>query len=708
MGKHSDRKERDEKGRDHKDKKRKRRKDKDQDDKRTKRKRHSKLDDDSSASASEEEQWVENPHAAPEETISAIPTVAPTAPAETSRDPAAAPGVAREDWMLTRGDDFDFSGNRGQPIERRKTEAELKKEAEEKARSIIRSERELNPFFQNDGDGHPPSTSTTELETPRKKYEYGDAGSSWRMMKLRRVLQMAEEEDRPVEVVAIERYGSLEEFREAQAERAYLDDRKSTVKRKDEFGRDIPYRPSARKSGSFHKPGETPSSVRSNSSRATTPMTPRNESPSVRAAAGRLLPTISTPPVTSPMTPAQPLPTVSTDDLNKLYSKVLKAKLMNAADAAHLEAEYEKQKAIHATQSQSGGAPASVLLNRINSRGRLQDIGSPMDSPSISRQPKIKTDRDTHDAKGNRVRYSAEDDQQELFDLVLQERMAGSDDMDKQMASSIAADATYVNNLDYVDDNVDRLSKRRSTTEDKKRKIAIEDYQRHEQALRKCRFCFKDNDKPACPVVALGNFCYLALPETVDMVPGHCLIVPLEHELTSLECDDDTWTEIRNFQKCLMKMFMEENKGVIFLEQVINFKWRRHTVIECIPVPMEHWEDAPALYKEAILASDDEWTQHQKVIDTSKNGIRRSMVKNLPYFHVWFDPNRGMGHVIENQEQWPEWFGREVLASVLDLPPHLWRKPKRAVVSANDDRMKTFLAKWKPHDWTAMLTGGDY
>jgi diadenosine tetraphosphate (Ap4A) HIT family hydrolase len=29
------------------------------------------------------------------------------------------------------------------------------------------------------------------------------------------------------------------------------------------------------------------------------------------------------------------------------------------------------------------------------------------------------------------------------------------------------------------------------------------------------------------------------------MTPGHCMIVPYEHVLTTLDCDDDEWTEIR-------------------------------------------------------------------------------------------------------------------------------------------------------------------
>jgi len=93
--------------------------------------------------------------------------------------------------------------------------------------------------------------------------------------------------------------------------------------------------------------------------------------------------------------------------------------------------------------------------------------------------------------------------------------------------------------------------------------------------------------------------------------------------------------------KCLIQMFAEEDRAVIFMETVINLRKQRHTVIECIPVSYDDYDDSPAYFKDAIQKESEEWSQHRKIIDTSKNGFRRSMVKDLPYFHVWFDPNRG-------------------------------------------------------------------
>lgn len=99
------------------------------------------------------------------------------------------------------------------------------------------------------------------------------------------------------------------------------------------------------------------------------------------------------------------------------------------------------------------------------------------------------------------------------------------------------------------------------------------------------------------------------------------------------------------------------------MELVKNMKHQRHTIIECIPIPYGVVEDAPMYFQEAITSAGDEWSQHRKVIDTGKKGFRRSMVKEMPYFHVWFNPNEGYGHVIEDEKEFPGWFGKVLIFS---------------------------------------------
>lgn len=49
--------------------------------------------------------------------------------------------------------------------------------------------------------------------------------------------------------------------------------------------------------------------------------------------------------------------------------------------------------------------------------------------------------------------------------------------------------------------------------------------------------------------------------------------------------------------KCLMRMFAEEDKGVVFFETVLSLKKQQHTYIECIPVPWEQFDILPGYFK---------------------------------------------------------------------------------------------------------------
>lgn len=121
--------------------------------------------------------------------------------------------------------------------------------------------------------------------------------------------------------------------------------------------------------------------------------------------------------------------------------------------------------------------------------------------------------------------------------------------LDFEMATRIAGDGAFKNDLDYMDENVERLARKKVKTEAQKKMFAIQDYAKTKKALDSCQFCYQDTDTTTVPpqacMVALGTRTYLSLPLTEPLVDGHALIVPSQHHLSSLEADDDTWDEIR-------------------------------------------------------------------------------------------------------------------------------------------------------------------
>ena len=233
------------------------------------------------------------------------------------------------------------------------------------------------------------------------------------MMKLRRVYETAEEENRVIEEVALDKFGTLEAFEEAQEERRILDERESRRtsrrSRSDGWARDsggdndrggeqrfmfseVGSAAIAGRISSFRRPGGQDHSAPS------TPGVGRGSAPPPNRRLDSLrLPSEASSPATASSVPT-PIPTILTPpiaghargagmspaELNKLQAKVLKAKLMGTPDAERLEQEYEAEVA----RAHNGGMAVGVsstanvrveLLPTLDARGRLYDTGQGRD-----------------------------------------------------------------------------------------------------------------------------------------------------------------------------------------------------------------------------------------------------------------------------------------------------------------------------------------
>lgn len=190
-----------------------------------------------------------------------------------------------------------------------------------------------------------------------------------------------------------------------------------------------------------------------------------------------------------------------------------------------------------------------------------------------------------------------------------------------------------------MDDNAEKLAKRVAKSEINLRNTAISDFQKMNRILDTCPLCHHEdtNTPPVAPIVSLGTRVYLTLPTEPDVSEGGACIIPTQHRVNLLECDDDEWEEIRvrstmvistscrhplanrrqNFMKCLTRMYHDQGRDVIFYENAAQPQRRRHAAMQAVPLPFELGGTAPAYFKEAILSADEEWTQHKKLIDTA-------------------------------------------------------------------------------------------
>ncbi|KAJ3888733.1 CwfJ C-terminus 1-domain-containing protein-like protein [Lentinula edodes] len=667
--------------------------------------------------------------------------------------------LKREEWMLgpsssSAAESSDFFSSLG--IE---THRKAKDKQKEKAQEVDRAMEIEKSLEIQDEQSIDPSTASDSA--PKRPFTPGGPGSQWRMTRLKRVYETAEEEGRDVLEVALERFDSAEAWELAQEERRILDERDGRRGRpQDRFEigdrggggeKGFMFSGSSSRSSSFRRPGgsgpSTPSAGGPPVNRRLDSLRLPSQASSPLQQSHTPIPSVLTPPPSQ----SSSRRALSPSSLNKLQAKVLRAKLVGAPNAEKLEREYEDAQRVangfdDSSPRTSGKQDVKVeVLPTLDGRGRLYDIGSGANGKDEEGDPARAGNRrkkekhfDTHDPRtGEIVRYNADDDSTTLTEMLRQERfgggMADQKDQDMVLARAIVGDGKFENDLDYIDDNAAKLGRQKMRSDAMKRQFAIHDYKRTQKALADCDFCFSgsgsDELPPRAPMIALGTRVYLSCTIHEELVPGHCLIVPIQHCLTMLEGDDDVWDEVKNFMKTLMRMFSEQEpqKGVLFYETVTprSMKGQRHSYIECVPVEWEVWEVLGGYFKESILSSGSEWSTHRKLIDFAARpgGFRRSMVPNLPYFMVQFDykGEKGYGHVIESDGggagrnggkrtgekgggEFPRYFAAEIIGNVLGLEPRKWRRPRKVLGGVRDkERVKEFRAMYDRYDWTGMI-----
>ncbi|KAK4949783.1 Pre-mRNA-splicing factor cwf19 [Elasticomyces elasticus] len=577
-------------------------------------------------------------------------------------------GLKRDSWMEAPSAlDVDY-------IQRKRPEPSPAKAANLGADFELKlHEKELNHHLRDLQSGKKVDDLETEPATHEVDYTFGDAGSQWRMTKLKAVYRQAKESGRKVEDVALERFDSLREFDDAREEEIELDRRKTYGERY--VGKEKP-------SGELFQERKLDSGIRRPH--------PRNEEPSPDDVMEQM-----------PVSTSQTGPKVDQTALNKLKAQLMRAQLRKDPKAADLEKEYHE-----AVASFSAQDPAVITL-------------SAMDSRMLSSAPRneVKAVSNRRGAERGNVE---ENEDMSIDDMVREERrtrgQAGGEG--ERFAERIAKDAKFDNDLDYMDENATKLAKRVHKSDINLRNVAINEYQKLNKILQNCPLCFhEDTDTPPiAPVVSLATRTYLTLPTEPELSSQSAMIVPTEHHTNLLECDEDEWEEIRNFMKSLTRLYHDQGRDVIFYENAAFPSRKPHAALVVVPLPYSLGETAPAFFKEAFLSTEDEWSQHKKIIDTlakSKQGLgklafRRTLVKESPYFHVWFELDGGIGHIVEDADRWPrgDLFAREIIGGMLGSEPDVIKRQGKWH-RGHDKRVDAFKKVWRKFDWTRILTEGN-
>jgi hypothetical protein len=157
-------------------------------------------------------------------------------------------------------------------------------------------------------------------------------------------------------------------------------------------------------------------------------------------------------------------------------------------------------------------------------------------------------------------------------------------------------------------------------------------------------------------LVAAAPRAYLMLQTAGRLCDGHCMIVPQTLAVSTIQCDEDTLEEMRNFKKCLLRMFHEQEKDCVFFETAMDFGRMPHAFVECVPLPRAQAANAPMYFKKALSECENEWdAQNKAIIDTK--GVKKlasKIPRHMPYFSVDFGIGGGFAHVIEDERKFPK------------------------------------------------------
>lgn len=258
-----------------------------------------------------------------------------------------APQLKRDAWMEAPSAlDFDYVQRRDPHLQEQPEPKMLQADIDTKIHK-----RELNEHLRDLKEGKVVENIENEPAQHEVDYTFGDAGSHWRMTKLKAVYREAKETGRRVEEVAIERFGDLRAFDDAREEEAELD-------RRERYGE--AYVGKTKPTGELFQERKLEHGVH----RDPRPRDEEGIEPAVRDQ-GKQIDTIPPPRTTQHL---------DATALNRLRARMMKAKLKGSSDAAELEEQYNAAAGLLANRKEADTVVLGVMHNRMLAGGTRGEV----------------------------------------------------------------------------------------------------------------------------------------------------------------------------------------------------------------------------------------------------------------------------------------------------------------------------------------------
>eukprot|EP01012_Entosiphon_sulcatum_P011400 TRINITY_DN16915_c0_g1_i1.p1 TRINITY_DN16915_c0_g1~~TRINITY_DN16915_c0_g1_i1.p1 ORF type:complete len:527 (+),score=65.35 TRINITY_DN16915_c0_g1_i1:22-1581(+) len=204
-----------------------------------------------------------------------------------------------------------------------------------------------------------------------------------------------------------------------------------------------------------------------------------------------------------------------------------------------------------------------------------------------------------------------------------------------------------------------------------------------------CWFCIKNVKSDARHlIVSYGEFVYLALPRG-PIMPGHTLIIPMEHHTASSSLHEGLQTEVAQYTEALAKLYDGWGCYLVMYERNIQ---AQHMHLQCFPIPNEITQDR---VRNAILSR------------AVKKGMSFGTVTGTEApdgdFMLFALPDEKLIYHHDSRHKFEMQFGREVLCDIIGQPSRAdWKNANQSVVQEQAAADK-FKSDFKPYDWTTEL-----
>lgn len=388
---------------------------------------------------------------------------------------------------------------------------------------------------------------------------------------------------------------------------------------------------------------------------------------------------------------------LSGDQLNALAARVVKAELNGDLDQAEqLRAQLESARALS-----SAATPSGVNTNKHQQQQQQR-----------SREVVVMAPKGPSDD-------GASDGGPSLRELVRRERLGVTGDVGRQrrLNREAARHRSITARRDFtLDDAYEDVAAKFERDADKRdadateRELQKRALQRH-LAESECNRCLNSSRTPRHLMCAVLEHCYLALPASGPLVPGHCLLVPSQHAVSWIQAEPEAWSQQLKLRAALQRMWAARGCELVVFEcaRRVKSRCRQHAVLHAIPIPVtsdSQGEDSPAqlapiFFHKALAESESgEWNINRSVVKLRDKSLTDCIPPQLDYFYVDFAGGSGLAHVIEDADRFPATFGEEVLAGLLELGPESSRRSKPQSFGEQCERVNEFCRQWSDFDIT--------